>query len=66
MRVQSRLVFRGVADETLSVGKCDVRGRRSVTLIVCDNLYTIILPDTDARVGRAEIDTDSLDHCENV
>lgn len=62
MGVQGDLILCSVTDETLSVRERDIGWRCPVSLIVCDDFYTIILPDTDTRVGSAEIDTDSLDH----
>jgi hypothetical protein len=46
------LIFGGIADETLVVGEGDIRGGGAVTLVVGDDLYTIVLPDTDAAVEK--------------
>jgi hypothetical protein len=60
--VQRGLILRSVTDETLAVGEGDIRGRGAVSLVVCDDLHSIVLPDTDARVRRAEINTDGFNH----
>ena len=57
-RVHGDLVLGGVTDETLRVGEADVRRRRSVTLVVGDDLDAVMLPNADARVRRSEIDSD--------
>ena len=54
------LVLGGVANESLVVGEGDIGGSGSVTLIVGDDLDSIILPDTDAGVGGAEVDSDGF------
>jgi hypothetical protein len=51
-RVHRDLIFCGIADETLVVGEGDIRGGGAVTLVVGDDLYTIVLPDTDAAVEK--------------
>jgi len=56
--VHGDLIFCGITNETLGVGEPDVRRRRSVTLVVGDDLDAIVLPDTDARVRGSEIDSD--------
>ena len=60
MRVHRDLVLRRVTDETLRVGKGDVGRSRAVTLVVGNDLDTVILPDTDARVGGAQVNADSF------
>jgi len=57
-RVHGDLVLGGITNETLGVGEPDIRRRRSVTLVVGNDLNTIMLPDTDTRVGGSEIDSD--------
>ena len=49
--VHSDLVLRGVTDETLIVGERDIVGSRAVTLIIADDLDTIVLPYTDTPNG---------------
>eukprot|EP01137_Pigoraptor_chileana_P033652 Opistho-2@24879 len=56
--IHGSLVLSGISDQTLRVRKGNIRGRSAVALVVGDDLDAVILPDTDARVGRAEIDAD--------
>lgn len=56
--VHGDLVLRGVTDETLVVGERDIGRGRAVTLVVGDNLDSVVLPDTDAGVGGAQVNTD--------
>ena len=48
VRVHGDLVLRGITNETLSLRERDVGGGSPVTLIVGDDLDTIVLPDADA------------------
>lgn len=48
MRVHGDLVLCGVTDETLVIGEGDIGGRGSVSLVVGNDFYTVVLPDTDA------------------
>ena len=50
--VHRDLVLGRITDQTLGVGEGNVRGRRTVTLVVGDDLNTIILPYTNAPVQR--------------
>jgi len=65
--VGGRLVLGSITDKTLSISEGNIRGSGTVTLLVGDDLNTIILVDTDARVGGTQINTDarpaSLSHC---
>ena len=54
LRVHRDLVLGRTADKTFGVHEGDIGWGGSVTLIVRDNLNTVILPDTEARVGGAE------------
>ena len=45
--VHGDLVLGGITDQTLGVGEGDERGCCAVTLVVGDDLNTIVLPDTD-------------------
>jgi len=58
--ILGNLVLGGVADESFVVGESDIGGSGSVALIVGDDLDSIILPDTDAGVGGAEVDSDGF------
>ena len=55
--VHGDLVLGGVTNETLGICEGDVGGSSSLTLIVGDNLNTLILPNTNAGVGGTQIDT---------
>lgn len=45
--VHSDLVFCGITDQTLGVGESDIGGCCAVTLVIGNDLNTIILPNTD-------------------
>ena len=55
--VHGDLVLGGVTNETLGICEGDVGGSGSLTLIVGNNLDTLILPNTNAGVGGTQIDT---------
>ena len=55
--VHGRLIFGCISNETLGVGERDVGRRCAVALVVGDDLHAPILPDSDARVGRPQINT---------
>ena len=57
-RIHGDLVFGGITNQPLRVGEGHVRRSRPVTLIISDDLDTIVLPYSHARVGRAQIDSD--------
>lgn len=52
------LVLRSVADEPLGVGERYVGRRRTVALVIGDDLDAIIQPNADAAVSGAEINPD--------
>jgi len=56
--VHSDLVLSSIADQPLSVGEGNVRGRCTVALVVGNDLNSVVLPHADARVGGAEVDSD--------
>jgi hypothetical protein len=61
--IGDRLTFGGLADEAfLVVGKGDHRGRCACPLGVLQDLALAALHDGDARIGRAQIDTDDFAH----
>jgi hypothetical protein len=60
--VHGDLVLGGITDETLGVGEGDERGSGAVTLVIGNDFAAILTEDTDARVRRAEIDTDGGSH----
>mmetsp|Transcript_51590 Transcript_51590/g.84547 ORF Transcript_51590/g.84547 Transcript_51590/m.84547 type:complete len:158 (-) Transcript_51590:92-565(-) len=57
-RIDGGLVLGSLSDKPFFVGKCDVRWRDSVALIVRDDLYSAILVNSYAGIGGAQIDTD--------
>jgi hypothetical protein len=48
VRVHSDLVLCGVADQTFVVGERNIRGGGAISLVICNDFYTIILPHTHA------------------
>ena len=48
MRVHSDLILCGITDKALAVREGDIRRSCSVSLVVCNDFYTIVLPHTDA------------------
>lgn len=48
VRVHGYLVLCGITDETFGVGERDIGRSRPITLVIGDDLDTIVLPDTDA------------------
>jgi hypothetical protein len=57
--VRGSLGLGRITDETLLSSKGDVGGRSAITLVICDNFNTVILPDTDAGVCCSKINPDS-------
>ncbi|MCI90087.1 hypothetical protein A2U01_0111377, partial [Trifolium medium] len=47
-----------VTDEAVGISESDVRGGGPVALVVGDDLDSVVLPDSDAGVGGAEVDSD--------
>jgi len=58
VRVHGGLGFGGIPNQTLGLREGNVGGSGAVSLVIGDDFDTIILPDADARVGGAEIDSD--------
>jgi hypothetical protein len=58
--VSGDLGLGGITDKTFVFSEGNVRGSGVETLIVGNDLYLLILPDTDAWVGGSEINSDSL------
>lgn len=50
MRVHGDLVFCGVTDQPLGVGERDIGRGCTITLVVGDDLNTIVLPDTNTPI----------------
>ncbi len=62
-RVRHRLPLGGLADEHFVVlGERHDRRRRAIALAVLDDLRLVAVHHGDARVGRAEVDTDHSSH----
>ena len=59
-RVHGDLVLGRITDQTLRIGKSDVRKRRFVTLVVSYDLNTVVLPQENRSDGEEEAST-SLD-----
>ena len=57
VRVESRLVLGGISDQTLGVREGHVRRRGPVSLLVGDDLHAVPGPDSDAGVGRSQINS---------
>lgn len=57
-RIHSDLVLGSVTDESFSISERDIGGRGPITLIISNNLNTIMLPNSNTRVSGTEIDTD--------
>mmetsp|Transcript_63397 Transcript_63397/g.166054 ORF Transcript_63397/g.166054 Transcript_63397/m.166054 type:complete len:301 (+) Transcript_63397:1286-2188(+) len=57
-RVDGGLILGRLTDQTLIIREGHVGGRDAVSLVVRDDLDATVLVDADARVGRAQIDTD--------
>ncbi len=56
----THLILGRVADKALGICERHIAGRGTVARLVCDDLNTVVLPDANAAVGRAKIDTDRL------
>ena len=60
LRVHCNLIFGSIANQPFRVGESDVGWSCSVTLIVCNDFNTIILPNSNTAVSCSKIDTNSL------
>jgi hypothetical protein len=58
--VHGGLRLGGISDKTLGLSESNIRRGGTVTLVVSDDLDTVVLPDTDTRVGGTKIDTDGF------
>jgi len=52
MRLSAYLVLCSLADEPLAVSEGDVGGRRTVALLVRDNLHAVMLPHADTTAAQ--------------
>lgn len=60
VRVFGSLIFGCVSDESFSFSECDIGWGGSVSLVVSDDLNSVILPHSNTGVGGSEIDSDSF------
>jgi hypothetical protein len=59
-RIHRRLVVCCVAHQEVSFGECDIRRRRSVPLVIGDNLDGVVLPHPDTRIGRPQVNSNRV------
>ena len=64
-RVHGHLVLRGIANQSFGIGETNIGRGGSVALVVGDDFDFAVLEHTDARIGGAQINTDSWSgsHC---
>jgi hypothetical protein len=62
VRVHGDLVLSGITNQTLGVGESHELLGGTVTLVVGDDLDTVITEDTHTGVGGTQIDTNSGSH----
>ena len=60
MRVFGSLVFGRVSYESFCFSECDIRWSGSVSLIISDDLNSVVLPDSNTRVSCTKIDSDGF------
>ena len=63
MGVPGNLVLGGVSDEALLFSEGYVGGGGVETLIVGDDLNFVVNPDTHARIGGAQVNSDASHFC---
>mmetsp|Transcript_38825 Transcript_38825/g.76331 ORF Transcript_38825/g.76331 Transcript_38825/m.76331 type:complete len:238 (+) Transcript_38825:1835-2548(+) len=56
--ISGHLVLRSVSDQTLSVSEGHIGGSGTVSLVVSNDLHSVVLPDTDTGVGSSKINSD--------
>jgi hypothetical protein len=56
--VHGDLILGCITDQPFGVSESHVGRSRTVSLVIGDDLNTIVLPHTNARIGGTEIDTD--------
>jgi hypothetical protein len=54
------LILGSISNESFSFSEADIGWGGSVSLIVSDDLNSLILPDAYTRVGGAEVNTDGF------
>lgn len=57
------LILCSISDKSLSISEGNVRRGGPVSLIIGDDLNSLILPDAHTRISRPEIDSDSFADC---
>jgi len=60
--VHGDLVLGGISDQTLGICEGDEGRRCPVTLVIGNDFNSVISVDTDARICRAQVNTDGSDH----
>jgi len=56
--VQGYLVLGRVAYESFRIAEGHIRRRDAIPLIVGDDFYPVVLPDTNARIGSTQVNAD--------
>ena len=54
------LTLGGIANKSLSLREGDIGWGSTVTLVVGNDLHTIVLPNTNAGIGGTKIDTNGF------
>jgi hypothetical protein len=57
--IHGGLILGSVTNQALRLGESNPRRCRSVTLIICNNLDTLVLPDSNTGVRCSEVDANS-------
>jgi hypothetical protein len=57
--VSSDLILGGISNQSFGLSESDIRRSGSVSLVIGDNFYSIILKNSYTGVGRSEINSDS-------
>jgi len=58
-RVHRHLIFCCIANEALCISEGDIARCRPVTLVIGNDLHSVMLPHANATVSRSQIDSDS-------
>ena len=58
--IHSSLGLGGITNQTFGFGEGDIGRGGTVTLVVGNDFDTVVLPDTNTRVGGSKIDTDGF------
>jgi len=57
LRVHGNLVLGGITDQSLSTREGNIGRGGTLSLVVGDDFDTIVLPDTDTRIGGTQINS---------